>query len=103
MVRTGRISAAFSSITVFELWVAEESGVDDERFYGGAFAILEEALLSALAAAQAAIWLRPFSRITRERRLRDALIAATAFERGEPVYTRNLRDFNRFPVKVETY
>lgn len=102
-LQAGRMTAAFSSMTAFELWVGEQFEEDDQQFYLGAFAILEEALLSAFAAAQAGTWLRLLSRRTRERRLRDALIAATALEREEPVFTRNLRDFARFPIKVETY
>jgi len=34
---------------------------------------------------------------------RDALIAATANERGEAIYTRNVRDFERLSIDVRTY
>ncbi len=33
----------------------------------------------------------------------DALIAATAFDAGAAVLTRNVRDFELTPVRVETY
>lgn len=35
--------------------------------------------------------------------LADALIAATAFDAGAAVLTRNVRDFELTPVRVETY
>jgi predicted nucleic acid-binding protein len=102
-IRLGSFGGAFSVVTPFELWVADFFDRDDELFFGRALASLDEAVLTRSAAARAGGWLRPFNRATRERRLRDALIAATAFERDEPVYTRNVRDFARFPVRVGSY
>jgi len=102
-IQSGSFGAAFSVLTPYELWVAEFFDVEDEIFFSHAFSGLDEAVLTRSAAARAGGWLRSLTRASRERRLRDALIAATAFERGEPVYTRNVRDFLRFPVQVRPY
>jgi predicted nucleic acid-binding protein len=103
-VQDGSLTAAFSVITAFELWAARESGSEAEEFYLNAFDVLEEAVLTKTAAIQAGIWLRQHPRETHNARLRDALIGASARERGEPVYTRNVRDFARFSgVQIETY
>jgi predicted nucleic acid-binding protein len=103
LIRNGALSACFSPITTFELWVDANMDADEATFYSDAFNSLEEALLTSGSARQAGIWLRGYDRATRASRLRDALIAATASERNEPVYTRNVRDFRRFGVRVETY
>lgn len=102
-IRNGDLSASFSSITTFELWVGVGFQAADEEFYQGMFEFLEEVRPSAVAAAQAATWLRNLPRSTRNDRFRDALIAATAWERRERVYTRNIRDFCRYYTNVETY
>jgi predicted nucleic acid-binding protein len=102
-VEAGRFTAAFCTVTVFELWVGSNFTSEDGEFYSRLFSQLNEVPLSAFAAAQAGIWLRGLSRLRRERRSRDAMIAATAWERSEPVYTRNIDDFLRYHARVETY
>jgi predicted nucleic acid-binding protein len=54
-------------------------------------------------ARQAAYWLRGTGERPREDLIRDALIAATAAARGEVIYTRNVRDFQRFYARVKVY
>ena len=104
MITDGTVSAAFSTMTAFELWVGREFDVRRERFYLQTFRFLEEVPLTRSAASLAGAWLREFPREARNTWFRDALIAASAFEREEAVMTRNARDFARFPgVRVETY
>ena len=103
-IREGRMAASFSTITAFELWVGREFDARRERFYLQVFRFLVEVPLSRTAASAAGAWLREFPREARNTRFRDAVIAASALERGEAVYTRNTRDFLRFPgVRVESY
>ena len=102
-ILNARVVAAFATITAFELWQGSQFGSDDEAFYQGLLGRLEAVPLSAAAAALAGEWLRPYPRQARERLSRDALIAASAFQRLEAVSTRNVRDFSRFPVEVRPY
>ena len=102
-IEAGRVSAAFSTITPYELWLNKTQTRSDEVFYNGMFSVLEEAPLTANAALQTALWLRQLPRRVRDRRLRDALIAATAFERGETLYTRNVSDMIRYYTNVRSY
>ena len=102
-VRARTMSAAYSAVTVFELWVGPSFSNEDERFFQGVFDRLELVPVSGFAAALAGRWLRGQTRPTRERRMRDALIGASAWERSEPVYTRNAADFRRYSLHVQAY
>ncbi|MCH8994664.1 MAG: type II toxin-antitoxin system VapC family toxin [Chloroflexi bacterium] len=102
-VANGQITAAFSSITAYELWLNKGLTRSDELFYHAMFSLLEEAPLTSDAALQTAQWVRQLPRKTRDRRLRDALIAATASQRGETVYTRNITHFRRYYPNVQRY
>ncbi len=65
---------------------------------------LDEAPLTSNVVRQGGEWVRVLPAEIAERLMRDALIAATAADRNEPVRTRNIRDFRRFPAaSVETY
>ena len=96
-IRDGTLSAAFSTMTAFELWVGRDFDARREQFYLQMFRFLEEVPLTRSAASLAGAWLREFPREARNTWFRDALIAASAFERAEAVMTRNVRDFARFP------
>lgn len=98
-----RISGAFSPITAYELWGSKHFNRDEETLFKVAFRILEEAPLTAAAAQQAGEWLRGVARTTAQRRTNDALIAATAALRNEPVYTANVRHFRPFDIRTRTY
>jgi predicted nucleic acid-binding protein len=100
---SGRITGAYSPVTVYELWVGQSMTREEEVFFETAFEILEEAPLTAEASRRAGFWLRGLARTTAEKRVRDALIAATADVRGEPVCTGNVRDFLRLGVSVRPY
>ena len=64
---------------------------------------MDEAFLTSDAATQAGLWLRGLPRNAAIRRSSDALIAATAAMRNEPVYTANLRDFRAFNIPIRGY
>lgn len=102
-IEVGAVAGAYSSLTAYELWLSKSLTRSDEVFYTGMFTLLEEATLTAGVARQTALWIRSLPRRSRERRLRDAFIAASAAERSEAVCTRNVRDFRRYPVSIERY
>lgn len=102
-IRLGDINASYTAVTAFELWVGRLSQ-DESDFYDGLFLHLQEVALTASAARRAAGWLRDLAGPPAERLIRDAMVAASAADRDEPVYTRNQRDFSRFEgVEVRTY
>ena len=101
-VISGSISAAYSPITVFELWQGRMNR-QEHLTHEATLSLLQEAVLTSNSAKMAGTWLRRFSSTTREAVIRDALIAASAAERGETIYTRNPRDFLRFYPDVRTY
>jgi predicted nucleic acid-binding protein len=101
-IRTGQASGSYSAITAFELWLGRPSQ-DEDDFYTGLMQLLDEAALTAAAGRRAAEMLRGLPASMSERLIRDALVAASAAERGETVITRDVRDFNRLSVAVEGY
>ncbi len=97
-----RLRASFSPISILELWLVNMS-VEEENVYRRILPYLEEAPLTRPIALRAAESLRSLELSLREAMIRDALIAATASERGEPVCTRNTRDFQRLGVSIRPY
>ncbi len=103
-VRRQPKSASYSTLCVTELWQYAGLGRQEEIEYTALIRyFLQEAPLSTTAAMKAGQWLRSCSRSERMRLAADALIAATAEERGEQVRTRNCKDFRRFYNSVQTY
>lgn len=102
-IRNGSRTGSYSSVTAYELWVGRRFSREEELLFEAMFAVLEPVPISISAAKLAGFWLR--NRTERQEVVfRDALIAASALERGEKVFTRNVRDFVLFPgVEVETY
>ena len=101
-VLNGTLAVSYSALTGFEIWLGVTTHEEEIDF----LAVLdsfEEAPLRASAAMVAASWLRDRPGRQSEALIRDALIAATAAERQEPIYTRNVRDFRRFYRHVATY
>jgi predicted nucleic acid-binding protein len=101
-IRRREITAAYSSITAYELWLSKILDRSDEEFFHALLTLLEEIPLTARAAQQTAIWLRDFPRRTRDRRLRDAFIAASAGA-GMTIITRNVGDMTRYYSNVRSY
>jgi predicted nucleic acid-binding protein len=102
-ITAGMRTASISPIVIYELWVGGRLNREEEAFYSACFSLIEEAPLLGGAAMVAGEWMRRFPDRS-ESLIRDALIAASALGRGEPVLTRNVRDFTLFPdVRVETY
>ena len=102
-IRSGQLAAAYSPVTAYELWVGQRFSREEEIFYESVFSILESTAIEVEDAKQASEWLRGMADRS-ELIFRDALIAAVAVRRHEPVITRNVGDFRRFPgVSVETY
>ena len=102
-IQDGRFRAAVSSVTYLELWMGSNLDREEELFYEGVLDLLDPVDISVKAARLAGGWLRPLRDDRSERLVRDALIAAVAFERAEAVYTANRRDFGRFPVEIRNY
>jgi predicted nucleic acid-binding protein len=93
--------ALVTSVVVSEAWTGA-SGPDDtavERF----FRYLEYVHPGPEGARLAGIWRLEARRRGRTLGLSDALIAATAYHCEAVVLTRNMRDFELTPVRVETY
>lgn len=101
-VRTGQLTASFSPITTYEIWIGI-SNRDEEMHFESVMRRFEEANLNTNMAKRAAYWLRDLTTRPREEIIRDALIAATAAERAETIYTRNVADFQRFYPNVQSY
>ena len=101
-ITDGELTAAVSSITVFELWVGTLSR-GEELTYRAMLTMLDEAPFASAEAEAAALWLRNLAPRTVETVVRDAFVAATAMLRREDVYTRNVRDFRRFYSNVRSY
>ena len=98
----GSLTASYSSLTSFEIWIGVNTR-EEELDFLAMLGQCEEAPLTASMARTAAIWLKGSSPRRAEGLFRDALIAATADERGEAICTRNVRDFERLSIDVRTY
>jgi len=97
-------SASYSPVSATELWIYPQLGRQEEiEFVALTRYFLQEAQLNTIAAMKAGQLLRDYSRTQQMRLAADALIAATAEERGERVRTRNYKDFRRFYSNVATY
>lgn len=103
-VRNQPRSASYSPLSATELWIFPQLGRQEEiEFVALTRYFLQEAQLSTSAAMRAGQLLRGHSRSARMRLVADALIAATAEERGDRVRTRNYRDLRRFYNNVTIY
>jgi predicted nucleic acid-binding protein len=100
-VIAGELTVSYSPITVLELWLGTFT-LGEEQFYEDVLLRAESVPLGSEAAKLAATWLKRMRPVP-ERIVRDALIAASAAQRGEPIYTRNRGDFERFTVEQDPY
>ncbi len=100
--RRGRMDAAYSPVSVYELWLQPLTR-RGETFHLATMSVLDEIPFGAAAARLVADWLRGSSRAARLRLASDAMIAASAATVGATVYTRNVRDLSRFYPNVQPY
>ena len=98
----GQEQASYSPVTVLELWLGRLTS-EEETFYESILSLLEEVPFSSAAARRAATSLRGLQPARAERLIRDAMVGASAQERGEIVRSRNLRDFGLLSIEVESY
>ena len=90
-----------TSITTAEVWAGGGGAGDAEL--AAFLEFIEYVHAGPPTAKLAGEWRADARRRGRTLDLTDALIAATAFDLGAIVLTRNLRDFELTPVRVETY
>jgi predicted nucleic acid-binding protein len=90
-----------TSVTVAELWARRRPGGD--AVIEAALRYLEYVHPGPPTARLAGQWRASARELGRVLDTPDALIAATAFDLGATVLTRNVRDFELTPVRVETY
>lgn len=96
-------TASFSPITVAELWQGKMRDRKEELEYAALITVMEEAPLRSSAARVAGYNIRDYGYNQKADLFADALIAATAEDRNEPLYTRNYRDMALFYSKVQRY
>lgn len=97
-------SVSYSPISVVELWQSPRLGRQEEiEFEALTKHFLQDAGLSNNAAKKAGQSLMKYNRNQRMILTGDAIIAATAEERGDKVVTRNKKDVSKFYSNVETY
>jgi len=103
-VRSGQMTASYSSITICELWQWDELERQEEiEYIALTKRYLQEAPLGFEAARLAGTRLRDCSRTQRREVFADALIAATAQLRQETLYSANHRQLSRFYPQVKGY
>ena len=90
-----------TSITTAELWSGRVAGTEES--IAGALRYLEYVHAGPPTARTAGEWRAAARETGKSLSTADALIAATAFDAGAAVLTRNVRDFALTPVRVETY
>jgi predicted nucleic acid-binding protein len=90
-----------TDITVAEIWSGRAVGSerDIERF----LRYIDYVLPGPETARRAGIWRAEAREAGRTLGIADVLIAATAFDQQAAVLTRNVRDFELLPVRIETY
>lgn len=97
-------TVSYSPISVIELWQSPLLGRQEEiELEALTTHFLQDAGLSYNAAKKAGQSLISFSRNQRMKLASDAIIAATAEDRGDKVVTRNVKDIRKFYDEVETY
>ena len=103
-VKSGELTASYSTMTIAELWQWDQLDRQEEIEYTALTRrYLEEAPLGFEAARLAGTWLRDCSRNQRRELFADALIAATAQLRQETVYSRDEGHLRRFYPQVQPY
>lgn len=102
-VVSGEMTASYSPVTIAELWQGEMSGRQEIIQYEALLTAMGEVSLTSRIAKIAGGGLREVTGKRRIKLFADALIAATAKDRGEVIYTRNIKDMKLFYNEVEGY
>ena len=102
-VLNNKITASFSPISAVELWQYSALTRREEIEYLAITSYMEEAPLYSAIGIKSGQAIRGFSRNRRRRLLADALIALTASDRKEKVYSRNFKDLRLFYSNVMHY
>jgi predicted nucleic acid-binding protein len=90
-----------TAITTAELWAGRVAGT--EAAIEGVVRYLEYLHAGPSTARRAGEWRADARQAGKMLATPDALIAATAFDVGAAILTRNVRDFALTPVRIETY
>jgi predicted nucleic acid-binding protein len=90
-----------TAITTTELWAGRVAGT--EAAIEGVVRYLEYLHAGPSTARRAGEWRADARQAGKMLATPDALIAATAFDVGAAILTRNVRDFALTPVRIETY
>lgn len=102
-VTTREFVGHVSSITVTELWAGVNSTPAEETRLLAMLRLLKEVPFTSQAAMYAGLCLRALPRKQAERLALDAVIGSSALYAGLTVYTRNVRDMDRFAASVRRY
>jgi predicted nucleic acid-binding protein len=90
-----------TAITTTELWAGRVAGT--EAAIEGIVRYLEFLHAGPSTARRAGEWRADARQAGKTLSTPDALIAATAFDVGAAILTRNVRDFAPTPIRIETY
>ncbi len=97
-------TVSYSPMSIVELWQSAKLGRQEEIELSALTQhFIIDAGLSTNAAKKAGQSLMSCTRTQRMRLASDAIIAATAEERGEKIRTRNVSDMKKFYSNVEVY
>ncbi len=97
-------TVSYSPISVVELWQSAKLGRQEEiEFSALTQHFIIDTGLSTNVAKKAGQSLMSYNRNQRMRLTSDAIIAATAEERGDKIRTRNVTDIRKFYSNVEVY
>ncbi len=105
-ILNGEVSAAVSSMTVFQVWQDPDLDRRTEIGFLSVLRFVEEAPLSIDAAKSAALSISSAQELWDDGATPDAcnaLVAATAVALGVPVCTRNPDPFKRFGAETASY
>ncbi len=98
-----RTTASASPMTTVEIFQSPFMSRQEEIQFRALLLLLEEASFDHAVAEAVGVALRPLSRPQRRKLAADAVIAVTGLVRGEPIYSRNAKDLQRFQATVLTY
>ena len=102
-ILSGEFIGYYSPVTAMELATGDKYTPAEDTFFRDVFSRLIVADFDLRAAQLAGLFLRPFNEADRKRLEHDAMIGASALSAGLTVYTRNVRDMERFAASAFRY